>query len=382
MNKILLIESCNFLDFPIGGQLSYCLQLIETFPSSTFALVGITTDEKDEVGRWQKKKINGAEFDYLPVYYTMKSNEKGIIPNRMKFLFFLKKFSKTIFSSNYNKIFVHAPESLFSIPNISKKTVFYFFHGLNNPLKMPRYWYGRLFSNTFQKYFLRKIKQCNFLGAASGNVAIADFISKNNIGSEIYSMPTRFDNDMFYIDRALRSTQYPLFCFCGRLNLVKGWALILESFNLYCEKYGKANLVFIGDGEDRGELENMITKYNLNQVVSITGYVNKFQVNKLYNRASALLVGSYHEGWSISMVEALGCGLPIISTKVSGTEEMIDEGQNGYVLNDRDPHIYAKRMYDVLELSVPNTVSIKKSHKYRKDDLKDSLLNTFPDFFN
>jgi hypothetical protein len=62
--RILIIDFCNYQDYPIGGYLSFAKILMETF-GNDLALVGITTQISDPVGKWFKKVINGFNYDFF-----------------------------------------------------------------------------------------------------------------------------------------------------------------------------------------------------------------------------------------------------------------------------------------------------------------------------
>ncbi len=72
-------------------------------------------------------------------------------------------------------------------------------------------------------------------------------------------------------------------------------------------------------------------------------------------------MGSLVEGWPTSMVEALGCGKPIVTTQISGANEMIVENSNGYIALDRNVEAFSRLLIKALNLSNPNPVSIQKS---------------------
>ncbi len=63
--RILLIEVCNFTDYPIGGYLSFAKQMITAF-GNQLALVGLEDDETP-IGKWTKKNINGIVYDCFAV---------------------------------------------------------------------------------------------------------------------------------------------------------------------------------------------------------------------------------------------------------------------------------------------------------------------------
>ncbi|MCG8570242.1 MAG: hypothetical protein MJB14_08895 [Spirochaetes bacterium] len=89
----LLIESCDFMNFPTGGQLSFAKQLIASF-GNRFALVGICTDETP-VGKWVIKSIDGVDFWFFGIGRRSITPEKPLIPERIKsamqLIFYKKK---------------------------------------------------------------------------------------------------------------------------------------------------------------------------------------------------------------------------------------------------------------------------------------------------
>ena len=73
----------------------------------------------------------------------------------------------------------------------------------------------------------------------------------------------------------------------------------------------------------------------------------------------------------------LSCGLPIVTTNVSSAHEIINEGCNGYVVEDRDPEKFADAMRKALILEDVKEFSIKESEKYALKYLARDLGNIF-----
>jgi glycosyltransferase involved in cell wall biosynthesis len=112
----------------------------------------------------------------------------------------------------------------------------------------------------------------------------------------------------------------------------------------------EARLYFAGDGEDRPRLEKRIAELNLGAQVKVTGFLKPSEIVSYINAADAAVFGSFVEGWSVSMLEALACGKAIVSTGVSGTESMVMPGENGFVVNSRDPVKFAEAMRRAVRL--------------------------------
>ncbi len=380
MNNFLLIEGCNFINRPVGGQLSFAKQLIQVYGNKIY-LVGVTDDENIQVGKWTKLTINNIEFDFFPFRRIPNSNEKPKIPARISDYLAIKKYEKEILSKNKN-IITQAPELLIAMRNWDVDTLCYEFPGVENPLEMPRFKWGKFFAKQYENILFKILNsKVDVILASAGNDAINNLIIRSNgllKYEEIHQFPTRVDTNFFKpldlnrIDFKLSNTDKILIS-CGRINQVKGWELIIDSFNILIQKDKNFKLFFIGDGEDRSKLEEKINKYNLSNQVKIIGFQTPNQVLEWTNLADIVLVGSYKEGWSISMLEALACGKPIVSTNVSGAKEMIKTAENGFIVDSRIPQKYADKINDCLELKNHKDISLSIANKYSLMTLKPDL---------
>lgn len=361
----LFIEACDFLSFPTGGQLSFAKMMMATY-GNRLALVGVCTDNTP-VGRWVVKSFDGIDylfFGFLKVSPSIV--EKPLIPFRITTSAAFCFHSKAILALGLRNVFLQAPELLMVISKWPLKSICFMFPGVDNPMETSRYKYGKLFSPIFDYFFFRALKKVEILLACADRESIQELVerSRGKIMSEkVIQFPTRVDTSLFYplppIDKkkakhkfGYLSEDVPVYVVCGRINVNKGWKLLVDSFLCYTKRYGDAHLVFIGDGEDRKALEAYITKLNLQVQISITGRVTAREIVTYMNTSAALLVGSVVEGWSLAMLEALACGIPVVSTVVSGARDMICEGKNGYLVLKRNPELFADYMHKVLSVSM------------------------------
>jgi glycosyltransferase involved in cell wall biosynthesis len=383
MGKVFLIDGSNFMDFPKGGQLSFCSQLLEVFPEGYFKLVGITTDKSQKPGSWHPLIIEGKKYDFFPAYFLPEGQIKGWLPERLKFFVNLLRYHKSIFGQEVNqRIFTNTPEALIAINLAGKNSrVIHFLHGVENPLIMPRFKWGKLIKTPFWKLFLRALSKAELLAATADVSSIKKLKESNGIRSEIIPFPTRFDDKVFQ-NLHFTKPALPLFVYCGRINKVKGWGLLIDSFHEYLKKHGEAELVFLGDGEDRAKLEQKVLGYGLTTVVTITGFINKLEIAYWLNKASVFVLPSYKEGWPIALLEALACGLPVVATNVSGVHDMIQNGVNGFIVFSREPEEFAQAMFLAAKLDSPNQKSLNIAKGFKASGLKAALIESFPQFFD
>lgn len=139
----------------------------------------------------------------------------------------------------------------------------------------------------------------------------------------------------------------------GRLQLQKNQTLLVEAFSKVHKQMPNTELIIIGEGELRGKLENLVEKYELQHCVDLPGQCN--DVQKRLNAADIFVQSSNYEGLPISGLEAMACGLPIISTRAGGTVDIVKDGINGYLVDIGAVDNLAQKM-----ISLANNEKLRK----------------------
>ena len=129
----------------------------------------------------------------------------------------------------------------------------------------------------------------------------------------------------------------------GRLTHQKGYDLLLSAFHQVADKHPDWQLIILGKGELRKQLEQMRNDLGLLDRVVFTGALsNPFAVLK---RAKLFIMASRHEGFGNAHAEALACGLPVIATDCpSGPNEIIRHGIDGLLVANQDVGALARAM--------------------------------------
>lgn len=117
----------------------------------------------------------------------------------------------------------------------------------------------------------------------------------------------------------------------GRLERQKNQEMLINAFNDLKDKYPTYKLVIYGEGPYRNVLEELIQRNNIKDRVFLPGsskeILEKTKSSKLF------ILPSDYEGMSNALAEAMCIGLPVISTKVSGTSDLIINNKNGLSIN-------------------------------------------------
>lgn len=139
---------------------------------------------------------------------------------------------------------------------------------------------------------------------------------------------------------------------CSWLRPVKRVHLILEALKLLDVPI---EWTHYGDGEEYHKLTEFaktIIKKNLK--ISFAGRVNNDEILKIYKdkKFDVFINVSENEGVPVSIMEAMSVGMVVIATDVGGTNEIVDDGKNGYLLpKECTPQMVADRIYKIYNMS-------------------------------
>jgi len=154
----------------------------------------------------------------------------------------------------------------------------------------------------------------------------------------------------------------------GRLTGQKNHKLLLEGFALFHKSHPDYKLAIVGQGDLRSKLEAQSRELGLDGAVIFFGL--RRDVERFYKASDAIMLTSNFEGFAIVGIEAMTCGLPVVSTKTAGPDEYIKEGENGFFIHERT----AKAVAQSLELlaaadsEVLRAFASKTAHLYAIDE--------------
>lgn len=363
--KILFFEICNYRDYPLGGHLTFAKQMAKAMEGE-MDLVGCSTDGRSPLHRWTTENIEG--YDYRIFYLCLERNTtvRPVIPRRITVFCNVKRYAHLLPLDSYDCIVVQTPEVLFALPNRVLNKVCLVMPGVSNPLSISRYPFARHFTDLYNKVFFIIAGRCCCILATAGKEAIDEFEGSSKgvlCNGSVIQFPTRYDSSVFHVRDKLElrkkyglPTADTIFITTGRLNWFKGWKFMLDAFFIYLSvnKTDNARLIFIGDGEEHANIETYVKEHGLVGKVELAGRKPLSEVAEYLALSDEFIMGSYTEGWSTSLVEAVASGLPCVVTDFSSAREMVEDGVNGFVVEDRDENIFARRMTEALKIPTTN----------------------------
>lgn len=114
----------------------------------------------------------------------------------------------------------------------------------------------------------------------------------------------------------------------------------------HIKKQIPSKLVLVGDGPDRSECERLARELNLTNDVVFLG--KQDCLPEILNIADIFLMPSQSESFGLSALEAMGCGIPVVSSSVGGLPELIKHNETGYIAEIGDVERMAKYTVDLL----------------------------------
>lgn len=182
-------------------------------------------------------------------------------------------------------------------------------------------------------------KNATHIVANSEGLRVLADKTASRYGKKVMMIPNGVNRDVFnpHIGDAQKSKTKILLV--GRLTEQKGVTYIIDAVNeiLKTRSVLKGNITcdIIGDGPLREVLEKKVKELDLGDTIVFHGWVPRERLPSFYQKADVFTLPSSDEGMPNVVLEAMASGLPIITTFVPGSEELVVEGENGMLVKDR-----------------------------------------------
>ena len=230
--------------------------------------------------------------------------------------------------------------------------------------------------NTFLALFTYKIVAVSsFVAEYTARheyISIKKFsVIHNGVKVDMLKEQTKNTNRESILHSLSLKPEHKLIVNVGQLIYQKNQELLIEAFALFVKNKPQYRLVILGEGSQRSKLETLIERLGLQDMVLLPGI--KKNVAEFMGSSDLFILSSRFEGFPIVAIEALACGLPIISTPVSASNIFVHEGKNGYVCN-AIAHELAEDIKKVSELSHDEYLQFKKYSSTLADEYSIQLV--------
>lgn len=140
----------------------------------------------------------------------------------------------------------------------------------------------------------------------------------------------------------------PRLLFVGRLSGVKGVPVLLEALARLAPTHPELRVTLIGDGPDRAALEGEAAERGVADRCDFVGFRSQAEVAEALTQHSALVLPSFAEGLPVVLMEALASARPVVTTRIAGVAELVEDGVNGRVVAPGDVAALTDALADVL----------------------------------
>ena len=144
--------------------------------------------------------------------------------------------------------------------------------------------------------------------------------------------------------------------YVGRVDPEKSISVVVEAFADVLEKLPGAELMIVGDGTDRVNLENLVADKGLTEHVRFLGRIMPPDLLDIYKAGTLFATASETETQGIVLIEAAATGLPLVAVDAGAVKELCHDGENGYLCHPGD----AKGMSEAITKILTNAEKCKE----------------------
>lgn len=163
----------------------------------------------------------------------------------------------------------------------------------------------------------------------------------------------------------------------GRLAPEKRMGQVIEAVALAKESIPDLSLDIYGEGNEKFSLQEQIDRLGANDYIRLCGYQ---RLDEIYQKYEAYVSASFVETFGVTLLEAIGAGLPIVSYDIRyGAQIFIDEGQNGYKVPWEDVQALAEgivRLFTEADLDAFRRHSYEKAREYLTGEVEKRWKDT------
>lgn len=180
----------------------------------------------------------------------------------------------------------------------------------------------------------------------------------------------------------------PTILFVGRLERIKGVEYLIRAFSALLETHPDASLVVVGSGSDESRLRSIAERLSLSSV-TFAGWQSRSDLPVYYEAADLLVLpsitlpsplsgGSLGDAFGLVCLEAAAFGTPVICTNAVGSAyDVVRNGENGYVVPEKDAQALTEAMTEVLSNSESKAEMATRSEQVAREYSYDRMVGAF-----
>lgn len=295
-------------------------------------------------------KDNGHEVEIISSENTFTIPIKGLKNPS----FMVSSFLKSKFKKNFDIVHAHNIPAALAMKNSSGKKILTI-HGIFS--EQIKQLHGKSTGNVSEKY------EKDVLSWADAVTVISkeSLEHYSNLGFDVIQIPNGLDLSLFKLDGDRRFEKQVIFA--GRLSKEKGTETLVK----ICENLSsEINLIIIGEGPDLDNIKKITSEH---ENIHYLGSKNHEQTISLIKGSDVLIQPSLSEGISSTILEAMACKTPIISSNIGGNMELIQDQISGILVEPKNYEIICQKIDELMsDESLRKKLSNAASETIKKYD--------------
>jgi glycosyltransferase involved in cell wall biosynthesis len=362
MPRCILFDQTDIFGHRIGGAETFLKGIVRYAPPDVdLTVIGTTADVGARpVGRPMRVTFRGREIDYLAVVAEHDENQKSRVPLSLRYTMALRR--APIERRGAALLFNRIEQSLAFRGNRCAKYVV-----VHNDV-VSQIMSGNASESIWSRMplayrWMERIAVRDLDHLYTVSTASLDYFRRTypRRADRFSFLPTWLDPEIFgpsarpkaelratavpEVPPALRDGRWLLFV--GRLQEQKAPIRLIDVFARCLAEDPRAVLLIVGDGNLRDRVFAHAAERGLMQRIVHVPFLPQSRLVDVYRAADVLVLVSHYEGMPISVLEALGCGLPVVSTRVGEVPRVVRTGRSGEVVDSTDEAVIASAVLGV-----------------------------------
>lgn len=227
--------------------------------------------------------------------------------------------------------------------------------------------HSSIFYYTVLKKWQNKLALKTF-SQSSYNIAVSEKfceLLQNKYKIEFMYLPNPVKID-FFVPSYKQKDEF-IFINIAHFKKLKRQELLINSFKILCENINNIKLIIIGKGDEESNLRKLVSSLELNDKVNIYSNIERSLLKELLQNSDCFVFPSIFETFGVALIEALSCGLPVISTKNGGPESIIKDENVGILCENNNIDSLTEAMKYIYN----------NKFKYKKDYIREYAIKNF-----
>jgi glycosyltransferase involved in cell wall biosynthesis len=346
----------------VGGVETFIKGFIKYAPDDfDIEFIGISSDQYERPPKkWITLILGKKAFNFYPLFFEKDENKKTFIPLSLRFTI-AAQFSDVDTANRV--LFFHRIEPALVYRKVSSPKIAVIHTDIQHHTENAGS--ESLWSTLPRIYFMFEdfiFTSLDYVYTVSNN-SLEFYKSRHPHESKKYLLiPTWVDPDVFYpadkvnnFEKETLSREYKLpprettwILFVGRLQEVKAPIRLIDTYYEYCKKNKRSCLIVIGEGNLKKGTERHVKELHIENNVFFLGNMNQQMLANFYRASDVLLLTSNFEGMPMCVLEALGSGLPVVTTNVGEVNRVVKNEFSGEVVDGFSPHSITQALEKVM----------------------------------